>query len=206
MGSDFLPTCAFHDERLAEDRCMRCQTALCETCTTIRHDMALCPTCLSGPTVLMRELEIEGHLQAIGLVDLAAAGAFLAIAIVGAFLLDSPPWLSTAGGLAALFALLGLGLRRYHPMAGALQVALSLGLILTPFLGGLRNLGAGLSLAFVGGFSLWALLNEAGRECFTSYYRETVAASREEPPMSFFLGLVLLLATLEAVLRLVFFS
>lgn len=197
--------CRFHAGRPAEDRCVRCGEFICQTCTTYRDELPLCPTCLTGPTAILRDLEAEAHLQAVGLLDFAAAGG---AAFAGAKLaLDGLWWPAGVILLAAALALLvvGMGVRAYLYPAAWAQSAVCVASLASPLLvERLRDLGPALSLAFVGGFGLWALFNERGRECFTSYYREAVAAGpTDEPETSILLILAMVLAALQAGLQLV---
>ncbi len=196
--------CRFHDGRPADDRCVRCGEFICQTCTTYRDELPLCPSCLAGPTALMRDLDTEAHLQAIGLLDYAGAGC---AAFASVYLLACSAWTPIGPillGAAAILSVLGWALRRYVSWAAWLQAAVSVACIASPLMvARLRDLGLALSLAFLGGFSLWALFNERGRECFTSYYRDVVEDGHTPVrETSVLLILAMVLAALQAGLRL----
>jgi hypothetical protein len=155
--------------------------------------------------VLKRNTEVESHLQAIGILDQIAA---LAGVVLGVTLLITSPagpasrpgWLSLA--IALTLAIQGRALRRYHRLAHPVQVVLGAGALGAPLLsGGLAHLGGAISIAFLGGFSLFVLLGETGRECFRPYYREEIESSPEPVRPSYLLLIALLLGAIEIFVR-----
>lgn len=179
---------------MAEDHCRRCGAGVCQTCATYRNEVAFCPECVQAGTPLLRDLEIESHIRAVAVLDGAAA-----VAVAGYALLSGHLWLLAP---APLLALQCWALRRYFPAAGLAQVLLGVAACASlALVRNLSQLGGALSLAFLGSFSIWVVANERGRECFTSYYRETVRQTTQKPPWSFLLAIAIFLALIEAGVR-----
>lgn len=191
-------TCDVHPEHEAGARCALCRRAVCEACLLPESDV--CRTCLAG-----RRLEVEAELQAVGLLDLAIAGAWLLFGTTIFSHLLAPYGLRPAGiavslaiGFASLVA--GFSARNGYALLAWLQpaltpvhVALSAGLFAVVDWARLPELGLVLwlymaqALLLFGllAWSVWRVHSPEARAVYTPEYRRLRQATDDVLPTPF---------------------